>query len=144
MLTLTERLRQYKVVAAFVEYFGPGLANLAFSDRATVSNMAPEYGATMGFFPIDALTLQYLAQTDRGHNNELIEHYARLQGLWHEAEGPQPEYDEVLEVDLSEIRPSIAGPRRPQDRILLNEAASGFDRDVLQSGRHYRCPVGKS
>ncbi|MVW79022.1 aconitate hydratase AcnA, partial [Bordetella sp. 02P26C-1] len=132
VLTLTERLRKYKVVAAFVEYFGPGLASLPFSDRATVSNMAPEYGATMGFFPLDALTLQYLAQTDRGQSNELIEYYARMQGLWHDPNGPQPEYEEVIEVDLSEILPSIAGPKRPQDRILLSESAAGFAKDVLQ------------
>ncbi|PLC52653.1 aconitate hydratase AcnA [Pollutimonas nitritireducens] len=133
VLTLTQRLREYKVVAAFVEYFGPGLASLAFSDRATVSNMAPEYGATMGFFPVDAQTLQYLAQTARGESNELIEHYARMQGLWHDPDEPQPSYDEVLEVDLSEIVPCIAGPRRPQDRIALSEAAARFDEDVYKN-----------
>src|SRR3546814_10328755 len=84
VLTLTERLRKYKVVAAFVEYFGPGLSSLSLSDRATVSNMAPEYGATMGFFPIDAQTLQYLEQTARGDSLGLIKHYACVQGLWHD------------------------------------------------------------
>lgn len=133
VLTLTQRLREYKVVAAFVEYFGPGLASLSASDRATVANMAPEYGATMGFFPVDELTLQYLAQTNRGEANALIEHYAREQGLWHEPEGPQPVYDELIEIDLSEIRPSIAGPRRPQDRVLLKESATRFEQDVYQS-----------
>jgi len=132
VLTLTQRLREYKVVAAFVEYFGPGLASLAFSDRATVSNMAPEYGATMGFFPVDAQTLQYLEQTARGQSNQLIEHYARLQNLWHDPAEAQPDYDEVLEIDLSQIVPSIAGPRRPQDRIPLSESAQRFTTDVEQ------------
>lgn len=133
VLTLTQKLREYKVVAAFVEYFGPGLSCLPFSDRATISNMAPEYGATMGFFPIDRQTLIYLEQTARGQNNELIERYARMQSLWHDPEESQPNYEEVIEVNLSEIEPSIAGPRRPQDRIPLNKAAERFRIDVAQS-----------
>src|SRR3546814_766750 len=146
VLTLTERLRKYKVVAAFVEYFGPGLSSLSLSDRATVSNMAPEYGATMGFFPIDAQTLQYLEQTARGDSLGLIKHYACVQGLWHDPSEPQPSYDEVIEVDLSEIAPCIAGPRRPQDRIPLSEAAIRFDEDVYQKAQAIPkdgVPVGK-
>lgn len=130
VLSLTETLRAYKVVAAFVEYFGPGLATLSLSDRATVSNMAPEYGATMGFFPVDAETLRYLDQTGRGQSLDLIEHYARMQGLWHDPSEAQPVYDEVVEIDLSKIEPCIAGPRRPQDRVPLDEAATRFEQDV--------------
>ncbi|HEY9280941.1 MAG TPA: aconitate hydratase AcnA [Eoetvoesiella sp.] len=133
VLTLTELLRAHKVVGAFVEYFGSGLSALSFSDRATISNMAPEYGATMGFFPIDAETLHYLEQTGRGGAFlGVIEHYARLQGLWHDPSEEQPVYDEVVDVDLSNIVPSIAGPRRPQDRIALDMAGVRFDEDVFK------------
>src|SRR3546814_8290991 len=108
--------------------------------------MAPEYGATMGFFPIDAQTLQYLEQTARGDSLGLIKHYACVQGLWHDPSEPQPSYDEVIEVDLSEIAPCIAGPRRPQAHIPLSEAAIRFDEDVYQKAQAIPkdgVPVGK-
>jgi aconitate hydratase len=132
VLTLTEALRSYNVVGAFVEFFGPGLTTLRLADRATVSNMAVDYGATMGFFPIDSETLRYLDQTGRGGSLDLIEHYARLQGLWHDPSEPPPVYDEIIDIDLSEIVPSVAGPRRPQDRIPLDKAAVRFNEDVFK------------
>jgi len=132
VLTIVERLRAYGVVGTFVEYFGPGLAALSLSDRATLANMAPEYGATMGFFPIDSETLRYLEQTARGGPHlERVERYARAQGLWHDAEGPQPAFLETVEIDLDDIVPSIAGPRRPQDRIALGDVTRAFEQDVL-------------
>lgn len=132
VLTVVERLRTYGVVGSFVEYFGPGLAGLPLSDRATLANMAPEYGATMGFFPIDGETLRYLEQTDRGGEHlDLVEAYARTQGLWHDADGEQPDYAEVVQIDLGEIVPSVAGPKRPQDRLALPDVAGRFDAEVL-------------
>ncbi|WP_366656166.1 aconitate hydratase AcnA [Fodinicurvata sp. EGI_FJ10296] len=132
VLTLTETLRNVGVVGAFVEFFGEGLESLPLSDRATLANMAPEYGATMGFFPWDAETLRYLEQTDRGGDHlDLVEAYGRAQGLWHDAHGPQPDFPELVTVDLSSIVPCIAGPRRPQDRIALSRAAEAFKTEVL-------------
>jgi len=132
VLAIVERLRAHGVVGTFVEYFGPGLSALSLSDRATLANMAPEYGATMGFFPIDGETIRYLAQTARGGAHlELVETYARIQGLWHDADGPQPDFGETVEIDLDAIVPSIAGPKRPQDRIALGDAARGFAQDLL-------------
>jgi aconitate hydratase len=132
VLTITERLRAYEVVAAFVEFFGEGLASLSLSDRATLANMAPEYGATMGFFPWDCETIRYLEQTARGGDHaRLVEAYARTQGLWHDADGTQPEYREVVKIDLSTIEPSVAGPKRPEDRLALGDVAAAFDREVL-------------
>src|SRR3546814_10779971 len=106
------------------------MSSLSLSDRATVSNMAPEYGATMGFFPIDAQTLQYLEQTARGDSLGLIKKYACVQGLWHDPSEPQTSYDEVIEVDLSEIAHCIAGTRRPQDRTPLRAAEIRIDEAV--------------
>src|SRR3546814_1106525 len=102
------------------------------SDRAPFANMAPEYGATMGFFPFDGETVRYLGQTARGGAHlALVETYARVQGLWHDPNGPQPDFNETVEVDLDEIVPSIAGPKRPQDRINLPEVARAFEQDVM-------------
>jgi aconitate hydratase len=129
VITITERLRGHGVVGSFVEFFGKGLRSLSLSDRATLANMAPEYGATMGFFPIDEEALRYLEATARGGDHlALVETYCRAQGLWHDPDETQPDYAEVVEVDLDTIEPSIAGPRRPQDRIRLVDAADSFAR----------------
>ena len=132
VITLTERLRGVGVVGTFVEFFGEGLGSLTLSDRATLANMAPEYGATMGFFPIDGETLRYLDETNRGGEHlELVETYSRVQGLWHDPGEEPPLYREIVAVDLSAIVPSIAGPRRPQDRVPLSEAAARFADEVM-------------
>jgi aconitate hydratase len=127
VLTVTQMLREKGVVNKFVEFFGPGLCNLALEDRATISNMAPEYGATCGFFPIDEETLSYLDATARDpHRVALVEVYAKAQGMWSDMEGPDPVFTDTLELDLDDVVPSLAGPRRPQDRVPLTEAAQGF------------------
>ena len=124
VLTATEMLRKRGVVGKFVEYFGDGLDTLSLADRATLSNMAPEYGATCGFFPIDQETLRYLEFTGRGECVALVEAYAKAQGLWRDNQ--DPEFTDVLELDLSTVKSSIAGPKRPQDRIELTEASQKF------------------
>ena len=122
VLTVAELLRQTGVVGKFVEFFGPGVANIPLANRATLGNMSPEYGATCAIFPIDAETLNYLRLTGRPEQQiELVETYAREQGLWHDPDSPA-DYSQVLELDLAEVMPSIAGPRRPQDRIQLGDA----------------------
>ena len=127
VLTLTQRLRQKGVVGRFVEYFGPGLKTLAIAERAPLGNMAPEYGATCGFFPIDAETLRYLAFTGRDARHlKLVEAYAKAQGLWHDENTADPIFTDIVDVDLGSIEPSIAGPRRPQDRIALANAPEAF------------------
>ncbi|HXV58939.1 MAG TPA: aconitate hydratase [Gaiellaceae bacterium] len=126
VLSVTQILRNLGVVGKFVEYFGHGLAKLPLADRATIGNMSPEYGATCGFFPVDEETLRYLRLTGRSSEQvELVEAYCRLQGLFHDPEH-QPEYSEVVELDLGDVEPSLAGPRRPQDRVPLTEAKSSF------------------
>ncbi len=127
VLTITQMLRQKGVVDKFVEFFGPGLETMSLPDRATIANMAPEYGATMGFFPADEETLRYLRLT--GRPDEVIERaeaYLRLQGLFREANAPDPEFTDVLELDLESVVPSLAGPKRPQDRLPLTEVKSAF------------------
>jgi aconitate hydratase len=137
-LTVTERLRQVGVVGCFVEFFGPGLATLGAAERATIANMAPEQGATSSYFPIDQRTVDYLRTTGRrAEQVALVEAYARELGLWWEPGAPAPEYDEVVPLDLSGVRPSIAGPRRPEDRIDLGDAATAF-------GRHLAATTGRS
>ena len=139
VLTVVERLRQYGVVGKFVEFFGPGLEHLSLADRATLANMAPEYGATCGIFPIDAETLTYLRLTARSEAQiALVEAYARAQGLFHEPGQPEAEYTDVIELDMSTVVPSIAGPKRPQDRIRLSDAATKFREDLtaLKEERH--------
>jgi aconitate hydratase len=131
VLTVTERLRRHGVVDKFVEFFGPGLGALSLADRATVANMAPEYGATIGFFPIDDATLEYLRLTGRDPVQiELVEKYARAQGLFHEPGEAEAEYSEVLELDLGRVEPSLAGPRRPQDRVALGRVKENFQREL--------------
>ncbi|HYD18484.1 MAG TPA: aconitate hydratase AcnA [Patescibacteria group bacterium] len=127
VLTVTQMLRKKGVVNKFVEFFGPGLDHLSLADRATIANMAPEYGATCGFFPIDAETISYLRFTGRDeHRVNLVEAYAKAQGMWRDANAPDPVFTDTLELDLSSIEPSMAGPKRPQDRVALANAAQGF------------------
>ena len=129
VLTVTQMLRAHGVVGKFVEFAGPGLDGLPLADRATLANMAPEYGATCGFFPIDAETMRYLRFTGRPETQcALVEAYARAQGLWRKAGAPEPEFDETLALDLGTVEPSIAGPRRPQDRVPLSAARGEFER----------------
>ena len=127
VLTITEMLRKHGVVGKFVEYFGPGLQDLPLADRATIANMAPEYGATCGIFPIDKECLRYLKLTGRSEEQiALVEAYAREQGLFHDASTPEAEYSELLSLDLGSVESSIAGPKRPQDRVLLSKASESF------------------
>ena len=131
VLTVTQALRTLGVVGKFVEFYGPGIAALPVADRATIANMAPEYGATCGIFPVDAETLRYLRLTGRGDEQiALVEDYYKAQGLFHTAGSPEAEYTETLELDLGAVEPSVAGPRRPQDRVPLKDAASGFARQL--------------
>jgi aconitate hydratase len=126
VLTVTQILRQTGVVGKFVEYFGHGLVGLPVADRATIGNMSPEYGATCGFFPVDDETLRYLRLTGRSEDRvALVEAYCKENGLWHDP-NEQPTYSQIVELDLSTVEPSIAGPRRPQDRIPLREARNAF------------------
>jgi aconitate hydratase len=127
VLTITEMLRKHGVVGKFVEYFGPGLRDLPLADRATIANMSPEYGATCGIFPIDKETLRYLQLTGRsGEQIALVEAYAREQGMFHDEKTPQAEYSELLTLDLATVEPSLAGPKRPQDRVILSQAGESF------------------
>jgi aconitate hydratase len=127
VLTVTQALRKLGVVGKFVEFFGPGVAALPLADRATISNMAPEYGATCGIFPVDTETLRYLRLTGRSEEQiALVEDYYREQGLFHTADSPEAEYTQTLELDLATVEPSVAGPKRPQDRVLLKDAAASF------------------
>ncbi|HEY6069650.1 MAG TPA: aconitate hydratase AcnA, partial [Gaiellaceae bacterium] len=126
VLTVTEILRAAGVVGKFVEYFGHGLAGLALADRATIGNMSPEYGATCGFFPVDDETLKYLRLTGRDEEHVArVEAYCRENALWHDP-AEEPEYSQVVELDLADVEPSLAGPRRPQDRVPLREAKQAF------------------
>jgi aconitate hydratase len=128
VLTITEMLRKHGVVGKFVEYFGPGLQDLPLADRATIANMAPEYGATCGIFPIDKESLRYLKLTGRGEEQiALVEAYAREQGLFHDANTPEAEYSELLSLDLATVESSLAGPKRPQDRVVLSQARASFE-----------------
>ena len=127
VLTVTQALRRHKVVDKFVEYFGPGVAELALPDRATIANMSPENGATMGFFPVDEETLRYLRLTGRDDAQvALVEAYCKAQGLWRDAGTPPPEFTALVEIDLSSVEPSVSGPSRPQDRVPLHDAPSAF------------------
>jgi aconitate hydratase len=128
VLTVTEMLRKKGVVGKFVEFFGPGLPNLPLADRATIANMAPEYGATCGIFPVDEETLRYLRLSGRTEEHiSIVEAYFKEQGLFHTADTPEAEYSDVLDFDLATVEPSIAGPKRPQDRVALSAAAKSFE-----------------
>jgi aconitate hydratase len=127
VLTVTEALRKFGVVGKFVEFYGPGISELPLADRATIANMAPEYGATCGIFPVDAETLRYLRLTGRTEEHiALVEAYFREQGLFHTPDAPEAEYSATLSLDLATVEPSVAGPKRPQDRVLLSGAAASF------------------
>ncbi|PYX44113.1 MAG: aconitate hydratase AcnA [Acidobacteria bacterium] len=133
VLTITEMLRKHGVVGKFVEYFGPGLRDLPLADRATIANMSPEYGATCGIFPIDKESLRYLQLTGRSEEQiALVEAYAREQGLFHDEKTPEAQYSELLSLDLATVEPSLAGPKRPQDRVALSNAGESF-RQALPS-----------
>src|SRR6202795_4704790 len=145
VLTLTEMLRTHGVVGRFVEFFGDGPSTLSIADRATLSNMCPEYGATAAYFPIDAETLRYLTFTGRGDRVDVVERYAKEQGLFRRDGDPDPRFTEVLDLDLSSIVPSLAGPKRPQDRVALPDVWDSFlaafrngaepDPDAVEIGR---------
>jgi aconitate hydratase len=127
VLTVTQMLRKHGVVGKFVEFFGDGLKHLSLADRATIANMAPEYGATCGIFPIDAEAINYLKLSGREEGHiKLVEHYAKAQGLWHDENTPHAEFSAKLELNLGEVKPSLAGPKRPQDRVLLSDMAKNY------------------
>jgi aconitate hydratase len=131
VLTVTEALRKLGVVGKFVEFYGPGIAELPLADRATISNMAPEYGATCGIFPVDEETLRYLRLTGRSEDQiALVEAYYKAQGLFHTPASPEAEYTQTLSLDLSTVEPSVAGPKRPQDRVLLSETGASFKKQL--------------
>jgi aconitate hydratase len=131
VLTVTQALRKLGVVGKFVEFYGPGIAELPLADRATISNMAPEYGATCGIFPVDAETVRYLKLTGRSDEQiALVEAYYKEQELFHTANSPEAEYTQTLELDLGAVEPSVAGPKRPQDRVLLKDAAASFQQQL--------------
>ena len=131
VLTVTQMLRAKGVVGRFVEFFGPGLAALTLADRATIANMAPEYGATCGFFPIDERTIDYLKLTGRDADRiELVRAYAQTQGMWRDASTPDPLFTDTLELDMSTVEPSLAGPKRPQDRVRLSDVDEMFNAEL--------------
>ncbi len=128
VLTIVQMLRERGVVGKFVEFYGSGLENMSLADRATIANMAPEYGATCGFFPIDRETINYLRFTGRDEDRvQLVEAYAKEQGMWRDTSTPDPEFTDTLYLDLGTVEPSISGPKRPQDKILLKQADTAFD-----------------
>ena len=145
VLTVTQMLRQKGVVGRFVEFYGPGLDNLPLADRATIGNMAPEYGATCGFFPVDERTIDYLKLTGRDDQQiALVRAYAKEQGLWRDASAPEPLFTDTLELDMGKIEPSLAGPKRPQDRVVLGEVAEKFNQDledIYRKGKDPRVAV---
>jgi aconitate hydratase len=131
VLTVTQALRKLGVVGKFVEFYGPGISALPLADRATISNMAPEYGATCGIFPVDAETLRYLRLTGRSEDQiALVEAYYKEQGLFHTGNSPEAKYTQTLELDLAAVEPSVAGPKRPQDRVPLKDAAASFTQQL--------------
>jgi aconitate hydratase len=132
VLTVTQMLRKKGVVGKFVEFFGPALQTLTIEDQATIANMAPEYGATCGFFPVSRATIDYLTQTNRDADRvALVEAYAKAQGMWVDADSPEAVFSDTLELDISTVLPSLAGPKRPQDRVLLSEAAAKFQEALV-------------
>ncbi|MDT0630318.1 aconitate hydratase AcnA [Rubrivirga litoralis] len=132
-LTVTQMLRAHGVVGKFVEFYGPGLSSMSLPDRATIANMAPEYGATMGFFPIDAETVDYLRRTNRDADTiDLVEKYTKAQGLFRTDDLAEPEFEATLELDLAEVQPSMSGPKRPQDRIVLGDVQREFRESLMR------------
>ncbi|MCD6580713.1 MAG: aconitate hydratase AcnA [Desulfuromusa sp.] len=142
VLTVTQMLRAHGVVGKFVEFFGAGLSQLPLADRATIANMAPEYGATCGFFPVDQITLDYLTLSGRDEETiALVEAYCKEQGLWRRDDLPDPEYSAVLELDLATVKPSLAGPKRPQDRVLLGEMRHATELVLPEIDRDKGTPI---
>lgn len=142
VLTITQILREHDVVGKFVEFYGPGLGKLSLPDRATIANMAPEYGATAGFFPVDAETIKYLLGTGRKKEDvDLIIKYTREQGLFHTDESPEPLFSEALELDMNSVEPSLAGPKRPQDRIPLDKMQESFHKAMEETFRRGKIEV---
>lgn len=136
VLVITQLLRQQGVVGKFVEFTGPGLQELSIADRATIGNMAPEYGATCGFFPVDSTTLDYLRLSGRDEQTiALVAAYSKAQGLWHEPNQREPEFTEVVSLDLSTVRSCLAGPKRPQDKVELSELVNAFDKLLIENKR---------
>jgi aconitate hydratase len=134
VLTVTQMLRQKGVVGRFVEFYGAGLDSLTLADRATIANMAPEYGATCGFFPVDQATLNYLRLTGRSDERiALVEAYAKAQGMWRDVTSPDPVFTDTLSLDLASVQPSLAGPKRPQDRVLLGQVDEAFETELASS-----------
>src|SRR5690625_1553733 len=132
VLTITEKMRKHGVVGKFVEFYGPGVSEIPLANRATIGNMSPEYGSTVSMFPIDEETLRYMRLTGRSEKQlALVEAYAKAQGLWHDP-NHEPRYSEHLELDLSSVVPSIAGPKRPQDRVALSSARSAFRKELAR------------
>jgi len=132
VLTVTQMLRQKGVVGRFVEFYGPGLDALSLADRATIANMAPEYGATCGFFPVDTATINYLRLTGRDDAQiELVEAYAKAQGMWRDVSSPDPVFTDTLALDMSTVQPSLAGPKRPQDKVLLSNVDDNFNNELV-------------
>src|SRR4051812_19027346 len=141
VLTVTQVLRQKGVVGRFVEFYGPGLDNITVADRATIANMAPEYGATCGFFPIDQRTLDYLELTSRDADRiALVKAYAQAQGMWRDASTPEPVFTDALELDMATIEPSLAGPKRPQDRVLLSDVDDQFNGELESTYKKHNDP----
>ncbi|MEO7635071.1 MAG: aconitate hydratase AcnA, partial [Sphingomicrobium sp.] len=141
VLTATQMLRAKGVVGRFVEFYGPGLDTMSVADRATIANMAPEYGATCGFFPIDERTIEYLELTGREPGTiALVRAYAQAQGLWRDANSPEPLFTDTLELDMSTIEPSLAGPKRPQDRVLLTDVDDQFNQELEQTYKKHNDP----
>ncbi|MGM0450825.1 MAG: aconitate hydratase AcnA [Pseudomonadota bacterium] len=135
VLTVTQMLREKGVVGKFVEFYGPGLDNLPLADRATISNMAPEYGATCGFFPVDNETLNYLKLSGRSDEQiKLVEDYSKAQGMWRDSSKPEPQFTDALELDLGDVKASLAGPKRPQDRVDLPAMKSTFEKLLDDAG----------
>jgi aconitate hydratase len=130
VLTVTQMLRKKGVVGKFVEFYGEGLEDLPLANRATIANMAPEYGATCGFFPVDAETIEFLKTTNRGKEAKIVEAYAKKQGLWRTKKSPEPVFTDTLALDLGDVEPSIAGPKRPQDRVPLSQASQQFNANM--------------
>ncbi|MBZ6075567.1 aconitate hydratase AcnA [Microvirga puerhi] len=143
VLTVTQMLRKKGVVGKFVEFFGPGLNDMTVADRATIGNMAPEYGATCGFFPIDQKTIDYLKTTSRTDERiALVEAYAKEQGMWRTAETPDPVFTDTLALDLNDVQPSLAGPKRPQDRVTLDTSNTDF-RNAMEKEFRKAAEIGK-
>jgi aconitate hydratase len=143
VLTITNVLRKHGVVGKFVEFFGPGVASVPLANRATIGNMSPEYGATCAMFPVDEVTLDYLRFSGRDDAHvDLVEAFAKAQGMFHDPSGPEPVFSEIIELDLATVVPSIAGPARPQDLVRLDEAAPTFRSALGHEPRTHTATLG--